>query len=213
MKKLISFIFILYLLIFPFSIIKTIEQPSPEVIAKIKTVIPQTINYSVSLLSNDGLCSGVIIKNTPKESIVLTAKHCVHDLEGFYVNGIPVNDYGVSKNDDLAWLKINQEIPDKTYAPISLIKPKNDDIIIMTSYPSLVLDIQVGIIAYSTPDWTFAVLDIVHGCSGSGIFNTDGELIGVVWGGLAKKDQEPMPIAIFERWEDIVKFIKDNNLL
>lgn len=194
------------------------NQTSEEVrIENLKQTVLKVIDSSVSVSMfgiGIGTCSGTVIKNTQTESIVLTAKHCIGTSEEIYVEGLLVEDLGISIKDDIAYLKINQEIPNKSAIIISNTEPRMGDLVIIIGYPNFHIHISVGEISVKTQDWRFAKINIIPGCSGAGAYNEEGELIGIVWGSVGKSDeQEKSTVGVFERWEDVIKFIKDKNLL
>lgn len=184
---------------------------------KLKNTVKTVMNYAVSIGmfgSGFGTCSGVIIKNTPTESIVLSAKHCIGTVEELYVEGILADSVGISLYDDLAWIKLNQEIPNKYAVSISEFSPKKGDLAITIGYPSFELHIGVGQMHLETDDWQFALINVIPGCSGGGVFNEHAELVGIVWGGISKKGEEDKAkIGIFERHLDVVNFVKKHKLL
>jgi S1-C subfamily serine protease len=67
-----------------------------------------------------------------------------------------------------------------------------------------------------TKNYGFAKLDVIGGCSGSGLFNDNDELIGVVWGAFTEGAEggglfgEPIggtKIGLFETLDDVRKFL------
>ncbi len=185
----------------------------------LKSTVKRVIDHSVSIvLLSDGFgtCSGVLIKNTAHESIVLTAKHCIGTVEELYVEGILANVVGISLYDDLAYIKLNEIIPNKSAAYISQFDPVKGDLVIAIGYPSLSLHVGMGESHLRTKDWQFVKINIIPGCSGGGAFNQYGELVGIAWGNIGNKkerEKNETTIGIFERLEDIINFVKENKLL
>ena len=66
----------------------------------------------------------------------------------------------------------------------------------------------MGYLTIKTSDWQLANINIIPGFSGGGIFNMSGELIGITWGAVLESNT-----GIFERLEDIHKFVNENKLL
>lgn len=196
-----------------------IEENYMDEFESIRNTAKLVVNHSVSIVSLHGgkwgTCSGVIIKNTEEESIILTAKHCIGTVEELYVEYILADSVGISLYDDLAYIKLNEMIPDKTPAYISEFTPKRGDLVIAVGYPSMNLHVAVGEISIRTLDWQFAKIHIIPGCSGGGAYNEYGELIGIIWGAIGKDDEEDKKseIGIFERLQDVVKFVKKHKLL
>lgn len=184
----------------------------------LKNTMRLVMNHSVSIVglgSGFTTCSGVLIKNTLEESIILTAKHCIGTVEELYVENILADSVGISFYDDLAYIKLNEMIINKTPATISEFTPVKGDLVIAVGYPSLKLHVALGEISVRTKDWQFARIHIIPGCSGSGAYNEYGELIGIVWGAINGKDEneDDSEIGIFERLQDVVRFVKKNKLL
>ncbi len=211
MKRLFSALFIIFIfLILPFSL-----HSSQDVIESdpFDIVIPNAITSSVSLVIIEShrkltTCTGVVIKNTPTESIVLTAKHCLVFEGDIYVESFLVEYIGVSYKSDLAYLVLNRFIPYKTPVRISNSIPKKDDRIFGIGYPNTKLYTTKGTMFVQTPKEQYAFIDIIKGCSGGGVFNTDGELIGIM-----VRHYSGIGLGILERLEDIHTIINVNKLL
>lgn len=163
-----------------------------------------------------GSCSGVLIKNTSTESIVLTAKHCIGTAEEIYVEGILATNVVISLYDDTAYLKFDQEIPGKMPVIISEFAPKKGDLAIVIGYPSFDIHVSVGAMQLKSKDWQYARINIIPGCSGSGVYNEYAELVGIAWGAIGSEKQhedKTTTIGVFERYEDLIRFVKDHKLL
>lgn len=176
-------------------------------------VIPNAITSTVSITiveHNGGLatCSGVVIKNTSIESIVLTAKHCLVFEGDMYVESLKVNSVGISYKNDLAYLMLNKFIPYKTPVRISNYIPINNDRIVGVGYPRMKIFTAQGTIFVQTPKQQYAFIDIKKGCSGGGTFNIDGELMGIMI-----KYYPGVRLAVLVRLEDIHTLINVNKLL
>jgi len=176
-------------------------------------VIPNAITSSVSVIIVEdngemGTCSGVVIKNTPTESIVLTAKHCLAFQGEMYVNTMLVDSIGISYKSDLAYLVINKFIPYKTPVRVSNYIPKEKDKIVGIGYPTRRLYKTIGTIYAETPTKQYAFIDIIKGCSGGGAFNVNGELIGIMI-----SHYPGIGMGILVRLQDIHRMINVNRLL
>ncbi len=176
-------------------------------------VIPNAITSSVSIViigkrGELGTCSGVVIKNTPTESIVLTAKHCLVFDGDMYVEALLVNAVGIAYKNDLAYLVINKFIPNKTPVRISNYIPKSKDKIVGIGFPTTELYKARGNIFIQTPIEQYAFIEIKKGCSGGGVFNKHGELIGIMI-----RHYPGLNIGILVRLEDIHILININKLL
>ncbi len=178
----------------------------------IQNTITLATNHAVSIVGRDkkgwGTCSGVVIKNTKEESIVLTAKHCIGLEEELYVESILADSVGVSIFDDLAYIKLTEMIPNKTPVSISEFIPKKGDLVFIIGYPAMDLYTSIGKITIRTLDWQMAKIKVISGCSGAGAYNEYGELIGIVWGGI-----KTLGTGLFEKLTDVQKFVKKHKLL
>lgn len=161
---------------------------------------------SVSILNVNpsiGLCSGTVIKNTWDESIVLTAKHCISMNEETYVEDVLVDYVIVDSEDDLALLISNSKIRRKTVAKLKVVNAWTEDIVYHVGFPSIYKTYRTkGKIVRYTKDWGYVGMFIKQGCSGGGLFNKHGELIGVVWGKLMNES-----VGLFEPIQDVQKFL------
>ena len=155
-----------------------------------------------------GGCSGVVIKNTPTESVVLTAKHCLSFDGEMYVQSLEVISVGSSLKSDLAYVVLDEFIPNKTPVRLSNYLPKSGDKIVAIGFPGSDLYITKGSIFVQTPKEQYAWLEIISGCSGGGVYNTHGELIG-----LMIRHYPAMDISVLIRLEDIHTLINVNQLL
>lgn len=179
---------------------------------RLDLIIPNAITSSVSLFGvgekGFGSCSGVVIKNTPTESIVLTAKHCIVYEKEIFVEDIKIDSVGVSISKDLGYLRLNKFIPFKTPATLSNYIPHSKDRITGIGYPKGELYITKGKIFLETLDYQMTRMEIVSGCSGGGVFNEDGELIGIILGHVPY-----LNISMLVKLQDLHKFIAVNKLL
>ena len=175
-------------------------------------IIPNAITSSVSIFGvgekGYASCSGVVIKNTPTESIVLTAKHCIVSEKELFVESIKIYSVGISVSKDLAYIKLNKFIPFKTPTRLSNYIPHSKDRITGIGYPKGELYITKGKIFLETLDNQMAKMKIESGCSGGGVFNEDGELIGIMLGYVPYFN-----IAMLTKLQDLHKFIAVNKLL
>lgn len=129
-------------------------------------------------------CSGIIIKNTEKTSEILTAKHCTEKAISITVNG----SYYATKiveagNIDVAYLTTNRPITFTT--PIEL-NNQNANIlskIYTLGYPANNERYSIGKILLKIGDSFYSNASVISGCSGSGVINDKGQLIGILWGG------------------------------
>lgn len=167
-----------------------------------------TMNSStVKLYSyNDGAsynCTGVLLKNDEEGALVLTAKHCLNPSEENYVEHRLVTYMLASSHDDLALLFLDKMIPNKIPVRVGTVDPKVGDFVYHLGYPNDIL-VTFGKVLRETKDHTHAKLSIIPGCSGGGVFNEHGQLVGIVWGYIRSLD-----VAIYEPLRDVNIFLEE----
>jgi len=196
MKKTISISFIALSIIFLFvTVVKA--DVSPIVVNKIRS-------HSVSLISefeNGGIgyCTGVVLKNTEEESVVLTAKHCVSDNQTIYVGDIKSEYYVTATIDDLALVYFGAYLNNKTPVKIAQDAKINQSVYHIGYPPSGEL-ISNGYISSITSQNGYTDLYSIGGCSGGGIFDIEGNIVGTLWGG-------NKTLTVFEPLNDIKSFL------
>ena len=153
-------------------------------------------------------CTGVVIKNTPTESVVLTAQHCVGMKSAIYVEEFLVSSVGIDPYNDLAYVKVNDFIPYKTPAKLSNYIPVVNDKIIIIGYPDMKLYKARGVIKIETSNEYVARIRVIGGCSGGGTFNERGELIGIVTSNLMGTKT-----TFIQKLQNLHKFVNVNKLL
>lgn len=161
--------------------------------------------HTVSIMAyGDGIgsCTGVIYKETENRTYILTAKHCVQVSEEVYVNNIPVILSITSSDDDLAVMIVNGKIPNKTPAAFADNDLRIGERIFHIGYPEGVIIRSFGEVTRTSKDWVWANMIVIPGCSGGPVFNSKGELNGIVWGMLKSQS-----MAIFESLNDIKRFL------
>ena len=154
-----------------------------------------------------GACSGTLIKVENGYSYVLTCKHCINVTEEMYVGRYKENRVVAvmtASDDDLALLKVKGILEGTQTAKLAVFNVKIEDKLYFVGYPNLIFDeyrVQGRVLKY-TEDWGWALMEIIPGCSGGGIFNSEQELVGTAWGAFGN-------ISVFEPVEDIWKFLKE----
>ena len=145
------------------------------------------IQHTVSLFSEYtdggfGSCTGVVLKNTPEESYVLTAKHCTSDKQAIYIGDIQGKYYIVGADKDLAIIYFSRHIKNKF--PIQLASYVTvGQTIYHLGYPSGKEYYKLADVDTITTGNIYTKAISIPGCSGGGVFNEYGELVGILWGG------------------------------
>jgi S1-C subfamily serine protease len=179
--------------------------------------------YSVRIMSlgfgGIGRCTGTVIANTEENTAVLTCKHCIEVDKEFTVENQKVKKIISIPNEDIAYLVMNEPFKDKEAAPIAKEDVVEGAKVLMYGQPGYTIKhAKTGEVLYYTDDWGFAKLDVIAGCSGSGLFNEKGELVGVVWGAYSEGGGDEFaqlfggdkgtPIGIFEPLRDVDKVLE-----
>jgi len=174
---------------------------------KIKNLISNIYDSSVSIFSvgksGSAVCSGVVFRNDKNNTQILTAKHCSDVFEETYVDGLRVSYILSSDNDDLAIFILKEQIPNKKPVRFAKQNQKINTLIYHLGFPELSIYTSVGYIYLNAIDNSFAIMKIIPGCSGGGLFNEDGELIGI---GFASIDFGE-GLTVYEPIYDIKNFI------
>jgi S1-C subfamily serine protease len=200
MKKLMILLLLLFL-----STVSIAQEVSEEQ-QKMKNLLTKMESVSVSVFSlgdnGMGTCTGVVLTNESDSATVLTAKHCTGVFEEIYVEEELVDYVVESVDDDLAVLVLKTNIPNKV--PVKLAKKNASllQIVYNYGYPAFETHVSVGYVYRRTLDWYFMKIKVIPGCSGGGIFNENGELVGDVWGGFRTSD-----VAIMEPISDVKRFL------
>jgi len=174
----------------------------------VSTAFAQDIaKYSVHIFSVGymglGSCTGTVIDNSDNSSTVLTCKHCVEVDRETWVDGQKVTKILTSSGEDLALLITEGKIEKKEVAKLATDKGKPGDRVYMYGQPGFtVIHERDGKILAFSNDWGFAALDVIPGCSGSGLFNENNEVIGVVWGAYTEQERKSKKLFKLDMFEE-----------
>lgn len=194
--------------------IKTCQKPNkpdnyiiPNFIPN-ESIVNQLEKYTVEIVSIDpelGRCTGVVIKETPTETYVITAKHCVYKTEEQYIETVKPSFVFVSAKDDLALFVVNGKIKNKEPVTLNMEEIKVDDHVYLLGYPywDKTPYTSDGKILRISDDWVWGLFKSIGGCSGGGIFNDKNELVGILWGGINTEG-----ITMLESNKDIKEFLE-----
>jgi len=210
-KKLIFTLLILFTLNFT-AFAKDKEEAKP-LSFKGRAITESIKKYTISIFSIDrsgvGLCSGTLIAENEKNSFVLTCKHCLTTIEGYYAESNKVSHIITTVSDDLAILIVKGKIPGKEVVSMGKYNPFIGEDIYIVGYPKLKKSyIREGKVLRYTEDWGYADFGIVPGCSGAGAFDNREQLVGVFWGTFPDSG-----VSVFEPIEDVLRFLEEVNSL
>jgi S1-C subfamily serine protease len=147
-----------------------------------------------------GYCTGVVIKNDVTESAILTAKHCTENNRTFYVEDLNSQDYAVDLKNDLAIIYFDSYISNKNTVKLSINNNNVGDLVFHLGYPTSGELFSMAEITKITLKNAYATFRSIPGCSGGGVFNASGELVGILWGGVGED-------SVFEPIKDIRNFL------
>lgn len=181
-----------------------IKKLTEEVVIS-KTVQKNTVSI-MGLGRSMGFCSGVIVKETKKNTYIITCKHCVGPTEETLIENVQADVIFTPMNEDLALIIVEGKIPEKCPATLAKTNPKLNEKLIHIGYPVFELYESWGNLLRTSKDWHWATFKSRGGCSGGGVYNTKKELVGILWGGLGLSS-----MSMYESIEDIHKFLKKVN--
>ena len=163
------------------------------------------LKTDVLVMSIFGSGAGTVVKKTDNEMYVLTCYHVVEEIvnannQGTKMNavvGYTLDDTGDSEDlksfvsfsafvvkydveNDLALLKINYSDPNLEVAKLAEVEPQQGDVVYSVGSPlGLLRNVSKGILANKLVGFYISDNTTTFGNSGGGLYNKDGELIGV----------------------------------
>jgi len=227
MRKLIGIVFIV-LLMFSFVYAETNSTITNETIAKEEkqriekenqAIYNSIENHSVQIFTLNpelGFCTGTVLSNE-NDATVLTCKHCITPEEETWADNVKVKLVITSATDDLAYLIMDGNFSNKISAKLGIYREPIGSKVYFYGQPGLITQFSSnGAIVRYTDDWGWIKMPIIPGCSGSGIFNRNKELIGVAWGNYKEGGMTILfwsmggeDVSVFEPISDIQKFLKE----
>lgn len=185
-------------------------SPEPEYTAD--ELLDAKIMDSVVALTmlGDGLgtCSGTIIHEDVNHQYIITAKHCVDSGSEMYVEHSKVTYQITSVDDDLAIVVIDEKIGNKIATSLGYRNGYLRDELYHVGFPSGVVYKASGTLTRITDDWQMYDFRAIPGCSGGGVFNKYGQLVGVLWGSYRGASDDSPIKSIGEPLKDIKRFLK-----
>lgn len=145
----------------------------------------QTIDHesvakaSVAVLGlTDGTCSGTLV--APNK--VLSAAHCFQSGRLLTVNMVPVNVIQYQHDGkDHALLTLDTSFP--SHAPVNFDGMTQGEQVFLYGNPSGLLDmLRRGYVAGQASQGALLDMDVSQGDSGAGVFNRQGQVVGVITG-------------------------------
>lgn len=159
-------------------------------------------------------CTGIIVHKDNKSTGILTAGHCVEDANKIVIDYIyTVSKFIKAKKSDIAYLIIDDVIIHKNRVKISRYNASAGSSIFTLGYPGLNEVYNCAKILSNGLRNVYSNAKVIPGCSGSGVINIRGELIGIIWGGYFDKETKICSMSIFTNIESIRQFLKSINVL
>lgn len=169
------------------------EKPSVEYL---KSVTVYIFNFDKDNLEFGSVGTGVVVEKKNGYYYILTNAHvCDDNSEGFcsvVVDGrnILLDKVKVSQNPfvDLSLWKTNQEINKNKIKGISDNLKIGNNYFSLGNYRAFPFVYTEGTYVGNILGWIAFNMPIAGGCSGSGIFNKEGYLVGIIHSGTSKED-------------------------
>lgn len=176
-----------------------------------------TVNIFSTNSSLPGFCTGVVLVNKKNYAEVLTCKHCILTYPETYVENNRISRIVTSTHQDLALIRVKGYLPGKHSVRLAKKNIPLGSSILTYGRPGITTETQdMGTVLRYTEDWGYADLNIIAGDSGSGVFNLDLELVGIIWGRsieqpdvFLKREAAGQKIGMFEKLTDILEFLKE----
>jgi hypothetical protein len=139
-----------------------------------------SVKRSVALLglTGGGNCSGTMVA----PNVLLTASHCLESSDLLTVNNTPVNVDGITHDGaDHALVTLDTEFPN--YTPLVLTGMAQGDRLFMYGNPANRQDLlRRGYVSGFGDNSIYVDFPVGFGDSGAGVFNDQGQLVGMVSG-------------------------------
>ena len=175
-----------------------------------KELTEKLISQTVSVLTiNNGIgsCSGTVIHEEENNHYILTAKHCIGVDEEIYVEFEEVLYVILSPSDDLALLIVDGKVPNKVVAGLKVTDMEIGETVHHIAYPNRIVYKTSGVVSRYTKDWQYLDFEVIPGCSGGGVFDENGSLVSVIWGGYKNPEPDDPIKSVSEPLKDIKDFL------
>lgn len=169
-----------------------------------------TVSLTIITTNRSASCSGVILTNTFYMAEILTAKHCT-SIDG----SILINDKYIvkiiqeSKSHDLALVTIFEHIPNQRPVIIARENARMGQKVYHFGYPQGKPFFSYGDVLWIGRSDAIVKLHIIGGCSGGGIVDWDGKLVGIAVWKMIDGYMERFDITGFESLKDIKDFFRE----
>jgi len=189
----------------------TLVSPEAEPKTVVVSMFDRIQDYTVSLVmvgEGLGTCSGTMVYEDQEAQYIITAKHCVEGALEVYVENNMAYRWQTSLEDDMALITLKEKIYTKIPANLAYRPLRKGDKTYLIGYPSTVRYTTQGTMILKTRDWVIYDMKVIPGCSGGGIFNDYGQLVGVIWGAYINVERENPMKSLGEGIEDVRTFLR-----
>ena len=149
------------------------------ILSSIQSTVAYTVEYSKNNENKIGSCSGVVLENTENLAIVITASHCIKPDSQVFIDSIPAIKVAKHETRDLALILLKQRIPLKKTATFPVKPQLLFDKLYYVGMPSNQLFFSQGFTIHQSYGEDIGIFRLIPGCSGGGVYNKKGELIGI----------------------------------
>lgn len=162
--------------------------------------------YSEANPDQSRACSGVVINNQTAYATVLTAKHCVGQNVSYFVEEYPALVVTISEKEDLAFLYVPFNIKGKISATVAKQGLFLNQQVYLLGKLTLGDYWQKGRTFIPLLNFDIVILNSRQGCSGGGVWNEKGELVGILVAGLGKNES---PISVIMNLKKVKVFLNE----
>lgn len=155
------------------------DIPQEMILNSVQSTVAYTVKYSENNKDLIGTCSGVVLENTENLAIVITASHCIKSDGQIFIDSIPAVKVAKHGTRDLALVLLNQGIPLKKPATFPVKPQLLFDKLYYVGMPSNQLFFSRGFTISQSYSEDIGIFSLIQGCSGGGVYNKKGELIGI----------------------------------
>lgn len=147
-----------------------------------------TVQLYIKTSDNYLSCTGIVIYKDEKSTGVLTAQHCTKNAIEISTFVIPTGikytsfEFYESSKTDVAYVVFNNILRYSSPTPIARYNPRKNDDVYILGYTLFQEIYNCSKIIGIGSEHFYTDATIYPGCSGSGIINEYGELIGILYG-------------------------------
>lgn len=211
MRKFIQFIVVVFLIICTLSYNSFAQTCRADLEMKL---LASTVQLYIDTDLGTAICTGIIVAKNSYSTGILTAKHCTQNAEEIYIDGFNMSTtihYELEKY-DLSYVVLFQSYLYRDAISIFKGKVLFNEGVCNLGYPRKARYSAGKVIAVMKNN-LYTDNSSIPGCSGSGIINKNGQLIGILWGGYSKDKNSESVITVSSNNQAIINFLRQINKL